>query len=78
MTDETAEKLLEKAATHLGEHFDAVVILATRQDGKLTRTTSHGVGNYHARVGMARDYAIRADADEAGAVYAQHLNRPEE
>ena len=77
MTAPQSEKLIQKAAEHLGEFFDAVVIIATRYDGDATLTTSRSVGNYHSRVNMAREYVIRSEADEQGAVYAKHL-KPDE
>jgi hypothetical protein len=67
-------KLLEEAAAKLGEHFDAVQILATRHDHELDGTVnvSFGMGNFFARYGHCRDWVVsqeertRADVREEG------------
>lgn len=51
--DERLLELIKKAAFELGEHFDAVQIVATKHNDQDTGTSSwsYGVGNYYARYG---------------------------
>jgi hypothetical protein len=75
MPDDPLDKLIEKTALSLGEHFEAVQILATRTeaDGE-TYGYSRGCGNWHARIGLAQVFMERAHAREM----ARQLKPPED
>jgi hypothetical protein len=56
------EKRVREAAEALGEHFDAVIIFATRYESELASGTirvSHGTGNWYARYGQVREWIVR-------------------
>lgn len=63
MTKEQAGELLEKTAEMLGEHFDAVQILATRHIDAQTHYIARGAGNWYARQGMAHEF-INTDINQ--------------
>jgi len=69
MSDEEAQDLLEMTAAKLAEHFDAVEIMVSLQNGEDTRCFEQGAGNYYARLGMAQEFLGN---DRAGAI-AQHI-----
>lgn len=76
MTAEAAEKMLEEVAAKLGEHFDAVQILATwNQDGGSFHT-KRGAGNWYARQGMAHEFINSDIAQDAAVQIAEHLQPP--
>ncbi len=59
MNREEEEKIIDECLAKLGEHFEAVQILATydepeRQTGMYAR----GVGNWYSRIGMAREFLV--------------------
>lgn len=58
-------EMLAKAARALGEHFDSVMIFASRyqpNEGEgTTLTMNSGVGNWHTRYGQVREWLIKAD-----------------
>lgn len=55
-------KEIERHVAQLGERFDSIRIIASRnQDGK-TITCSSGSGNFYAQLGSVRDWVIRQDA----------------
>lgn len=59
------EAMLDKHCDQLIEHFDAVMIIATRYN-TTTGTASlvkRGRGNYYTQSGMAREWVKRCDAD---------------
>ena len=62
MTTGEAEYLLAKFAAALGEHFEAVQILATWRDGDLTHTRHSGNGNWNARMGMCHEFIVDDEA----------------
>jgi hypothetical protein len=55
MTAEEIGKIVEDAAKALGEHFEAVQILASNSDGEGSRCIKRGAGNFYARLAMARE-----------------------
>ena len=59
MTPKQEAEMLDETLARLGEHFDAVQILATAHDDEGTDYRSQGVGNWYARVGMAREFLKR-------------------
>lgn len=65
MTDAERDlEMVKKATQSLGEHFDSVVILATRYDPAGANGTVHfdyGCGNWFARYGQVREYLIKCD-----------------
>lgn len=77
MTAEAAAQLLQDAAHRLGEHFDAVQILASRTEGGRTFCSKRGVGNWYARQGMAHEFINEDVAQENAVQLAQALNPPE-
>ena len=69
-----ATESVSKALLILGEHFDAVQILATVSDGDGTERSFKGSGNWYARQGMAHDF-INADIhQDAAEQIANKLN----
>lgn len=78
MTPEEAEKLAEKSAESLGEHFDAVQILVSWNEGGRSMCVRRGAGNWYARQGMAHEF-INADiAQDAAIQIAEKLNPPDD
>lgn len=67
------EEMVRKHAAMLGEHFDAVQILCSRQlpGSEGTAMVALGSGNWYARQGMAQKFIKRDTADE----FADVLNR---
>lgn len=65
-TQEEAEEILEKAASVLGEHFDAVQILASWNEDGQTTCVKRGSGNWYARQGMAHEF-INSDISQSNA-----------
>lgn len=63
MTAEQLSKIVEDAASALGEHFEAVQILVSNSDSEGTGGVSRGVGNFYARLGMAHEF-IEKDSNE--------------
>lgn len=58
MTDDEATKVLDDAAAALGEHFEAVIIIASRPfpaNERLTQIVHRGRGNWYAQRGMMRE-----------------------
>jgi hypothetical protein len=53
------DDIITKSANHLGEHFDAVLILASSLDGDGTLAYCRRRGNGFAIVGMANDFLIK-------------------
>lgn len=49
------------AAKTLAEYFDAVEILVSRHDPNGTRTIAKGCGNWHARLGLVREWSINIE-----------------
>lgn len=57
--DEADAVLVLNAAKSLAEHFDAVEIFVSRHDGSGgTRTIAKGSGNWHARLGIVREWLL--------------------
>lgn len=61
MTEAEESKLVLDAAKALGEHFDAVEILVSRHDADGTRTVAKGCGNWHARLGVVREWLVNTE-----------------
>lgn len=55
--------LIDKHVNALSEHFDAVHIFVTRNEGDKdqTRCANRGSGNWHARYGQIREWLIYED-----------------
>lgn len=62
MTQEEAEIYIQKVATELGEHFDAVQILVSWNEESSTMMEASGAGNWYARQGMAREFLNKDQA----------------
>ena len=52
-------KRIQDALDTLGEHFDSVLILATRHEEAGTINIELGTGNVFARLGQVREYLIK-------------------
>lgn len=82
MTDADAKALLDKTAKTLGEHFDAVVLMATwpAENGN-TRVVKTGSGNYYTRMGMVQEFCREDNArDHAIALESEirkHIDPPD-
>lgn len=74
MTDEELGKIVDDAAFKLGEHFDAVQILASNSDSEGTYGKMRGVGNFYARLGMAREFIDKDTNEMLGSKIADALN----
>lgn len=78
MTEQQITDLLEKHASELGEHFDAVQILATWHEGGLTYSRAYGSGNWYARQGMASAFINRDIADEQAKMIGKAIQPPDD
>lgn len=63
MNHKEAEQMLERIASELGEHFDAVQIMASFNEEGQSIGMRQGVGNWYARVGMAREMVLFDEAN---------------
>lgn len=55
-------KEIERHVAQLGERFDSIRIIASRQQDGKTITCSSGAGNFYAQLGSVHDWLIRQDA----------------
>jgi hypothetical protein len=75
MPSDEAKDILEDASRKLGEHFDAIQILASWNEESLTKAMYRGSGNWYARQGMAHEF-INADiAQDTAHKIADQLNK---
>lgn len=56
------EKIVQRHVDALGEHFEAVQILASRTTVHGTESVFLGSGNWYSRTGMAADFLKRDEA----------------
>lgn len=56
-------RIIDQHADQLGEHFEAVQILATTSDGDCSLMVTGGNGNFYARRGMAQTFIDNEAAD---------------
>lgn len=66
MTNEEKIKkqvMVQKLATDLAEHFDAVQVVASFNSGRSTFSFKAGSGDFYARIGLVREFLL-ADAAE--------------
>ena len=71
MTNEEAGKIVDEAIMGLKEHFDAVIILASRdypENEKLSHFIQRGRGNWFAQRGMLRE-VLENDLARTMAIY---------
>lgn len=78
MTNKEAEKILEEAASKLGEHFDSVQIMISWNDNGYTMCCKRGVGNWYARQGMAHEFINEDVAKENALHIANELKEDRE
>lgn len=79
MTHKEAKELIDRTAAALGEHFDAVQILASfPTDGGGTRCLKRGTGNWYARQGMAHEFINEDQADDLSTQIARKLEPPDD
>lgn len=74
MSREEEQKLVEIAASNLGEQFDSVQILVSIVEGGKTRKIQKGVGNWYARQGMAHEFINMDIAEDAAILIAERLS----
>ena len=75
MTGEEADKMLEKIAANLGEHFEAVQLLVTWTEDGGTYCAKRGIGNWYARKGMAQEMINHDVAQENAQQMAEMMNQ---
>lgn len=78
MTNEERKRLSElvsKVAEDLGEHYDAVQIMACSCDEDGTSSFYGSAGNYFARIGLAHELIGFEEAKLTGKGVARELNR---
>lgn len=78
MSPAEAQKLIEECAAKLGEHFEAVQILASWTDQGVTHGSKRGCGNWYARQGLAHEFINQDMAHEHAVQIAEHLNPPDD
>lgn len=62
-TPDDSMSVVESCVAVMSEHFDSVLVLATRRHATGTTTfTKHG-GNFYASYGVAREWLIKEDED---------------
>jgi len=66
MSGKEITELINKTASDLGEHFDAVQILVSWNDNGQTTASYSGCGNWYARQGMAHEF-INSDVAQENA-----------
>lgn len=74
MTDKELDEMVDRAAEQLGEHTDAVIVLACRgnpNDGSYTQIFRHARGNYFTQQGMLAELK----AESVAATVLQKLNQ---
>lgn len=70
-----AEEILDKTASALGETFDHVQIMVTWNEQGITKSCCRGVGNWHARQGIAHEFIQMDIAQENARQVAAVLRR---
>lgn len=71
-------ELLNKHSKELAEHFDAVQILVTWDEDGITKAKHCGRGNWWARMGLARNFIERDNAEDAATIFSEKLNPPDD
>ncbi len=74
ITHEEANKMLDEVLEKIGEHFEAVQILASNSDASGTRSYSRGCGNFFARIGTAQRFLKIDESEDAAHVLSKILN----
>lgn len=78
MTEDQIWEMVRNAGHKLNEHVEAVQILITWTEADETHTIKFGVGNWHARQGMAHDFINCGIADEQATRIAREIKKEEE
>ena len=78
LTHEQARKMIEEAAVRLAEHFEAVEIHVSWMDQGTTKCQHSGVGNWYARIQMAREFVEADHAEEQAVAIARNLEPPDD
>jgi len=76
MTEQEAEELIQSTAAKLGEHFDAVQILASWTEEGATTCVKRGAGNWYARQGMCHEFITSSVSEENAAALSRVLPQP--
>lgn len=67
------DRIVDNCLAQLMEHgCDAVRIVASVQDGRLTYRKSKGAGNYYAQVGLAKEFVDRDQATTTDQVFHEN------
>lgn len=79
MTQEEANKMLDRTLSQLSEHFDCVQIVAStlEPDGS-TRPYVRGTGNWFARRALCQYFIERDQADTQASILGPVINPPDE
>lgn len=78
MTHKEAAAILDEALATIGEHFDAVQILASVHDHEGSRYVARGVGNWFTRTGMAREFLDADYQQDQARLIAREIAKSEE
>lgn len=80
MTEEEADRIVEKAVNELREFFPDVQVLVSwvDDDAHETREIFQGRGNWYARAGMANEFLNRDKGQTAAKEIADRLNQDED
>lgn len=81
MTRQERQKIVDECLTKLGEHFDAVQVLACwqQEDGSgSTNQIYSGRGVWHARLGMTQHFQDICKSDDLSSDIARKLDPPDE
>lgn len=77
MSGPEADKYLQRLSAVLGDHFEAVQIMVSWTDANGTHSCRKGVGNWYARIGMAREFLGTDQAHTAAHEIKQVLPPPD-
>lgn len=74
MSPEQYTKIVNDAAAALGEHFEVVQIFVSSSEGEGTFECMQGVGNFYARLGLAREFIEDDRSDRLASKIAEMIN----
>ena len=78
MSPDEAELLIAETAAKLGEHFNAVQIMASWNEEGMTYCEKKGCGDWYARQGMAHEFIQCDQAQTIGREVARQMPPPPE
>lgn len=75
----SATEILDEHARAIGEHYENVQIMVTWNEDGITKSCMRGVGNWHARQGLAHEFINMDIAQENAKQIASELqDRPDD